>query len=62
MGIPAKTWQYSRDQPELATSIFPEYFKELRPLGQVPTSKENWYDAREGLIDLLDKQGLVLGK
>ena len=62
MGIPAKTWQYSRDQPELATSIFPEYFNELRPLGQVPTSKANWYDAREGLIDLLDKQGLVLGK
>jgi len=62
MGIPAKTWQYSRDHPELATSVFPEYFNELRPVGQIPTSKESWYDAKEGLIDLLAKQGLTLGK
>lgn len=54
-GIPGRTWQYSAERPaELATAVFPEFFSELRPIGQLPVAPGNMMKASRDLRYLLD--------
>lgn len=54
-GIPGRTWQYSAERPsEMATAVFPEFFGELRPIGQLPVAPGNMMKASRDLRYLLD--------
>ena len=54
-GIPGRTWQYSAERPsEMATAVFPEFFSELRPIGQVPVAPGDMMRASRDLRSLLN--------